>query len=44
MQTWRICRKEGEVGISKNFLIPSKSQVTSYSSEPFRVGALFENT
>jgi hypothetical protein len=44
MQTWRVCRKEGEVEISNNFWIPSKSQVTSYSSEPFQVSALFGST
>jgi hypothetical protein len=44
MQTWQVCRKEGEIGISNNFRIPSKSQVTSYISEPFRGNALFGST
>jgi hypothetical protein len=44
MQTSRVCRKKREVGISNNFRIPSKSQVTSYSTEPFQVSALFGST
>jgi hypothetical protein len=44
MQTWRVCRKEGEVGISNNFRIPFKSQITSYISEPFQVSVLFGGT